>query len=93
MNSDRSSLDKDKTQTVIVAFAAKGEKLHPLIQDEIIQACGAASPRSFQTVKRRGRQTTQYPFKICAATGSISLKEMKGGIARVSNCLFNPSLD
>ena len=43
MNSDRSSLDKEKTQTVIAAFAAKGEKLHPLVQDEIIEACGAAT--------------------------------------------------
>ena len=43
MNSDRSSLDKDKIQAVIAAFAAKGEKLHPLVQDEIIEACGAAT--------------------------------------------------
>ena len=43
MNSDKSSLDKDKTQAVIAAFAAKGEKLHPLVQDEIIEACGAAT--------------------------------------------------
>lgn len=43
MNSDRSSLDKDKTQAVIAAFAATGEKLHPLVQDEILEACGAAT--------------------------------------------------
>ncbi|MCX7090333.1 MAG: hypothetical protein NTU48_02650 [Legionellales bacterium] len=43
MNSDRSSLDKDQTQAVITAFAANGENLHPLIQDEIIEACGAAT--------------------------------------------------
>ena len=43
MNSDKSSLDKDKIQSVIAEFAAKGEKLHPLVQDEIIEACGAAT--------------------------------------------------
>ncbi|MFZ4077098.1 MAG: hypothetical protein ACOYKA_03840 [Legionellaceae bacterium] len=43
MNTDRSSLDKDKTQAVIADFAAKGEKLHPLVQDEMIEACGAAT--------------------------------------------------
>jgi hypothetical protein len=43
MNSHRSSLDKDKTQAVIAAFAAQGEKLDPWVHDEIIEACGAAT--------------------------------------------------
>lgn len=43
MNTDRSSLDKDKIQEVIAAFAAIGEKLHPLVEDDIIEACGTAT--------------------------------------------------
>lgn len=43
MNRDRSSLDKDKIQEVITAFSAKGETLHPLVQDEVIEACGAVT--------------------------------------------------
>jgi len=43
MNRDISSLDKERTQAVIAAFAAKGEKLHPWVQDEIIEACGPAT--------------------------------------------------
>ncbi|MDF1757541.1 MAG: hypothetical protein P1U74_04515 [Legionellaceae bacterium] len=43
MNSEKTSLDKDKILAVIATFADKGEKLHPLIQDEIIESSGPAT--------------------------------------------------
>jgi hypothetical protein len=55
MNSDRSSLDKDKIQEVIAIFSAKDEKLHPLVQDEIIEACGATT------------RPTRFPDQIAQA--------------------------
>ncbi len=43
MNSERTSLNKDEAKQIIEAFAANDEKLNPLVQDEIIEACGAAT--------------------------------------------------
>lgn len=43
MNSECTSLDKDLAKTIIKSFAANGENLHPLVKDEIIEACGAAT--------------------------------------------------
>ena len=68
MNSDKSSLDKDKTQAVIAAFAAKGEKLHPLVQDEIIEACGAAT------------RPTRLPDQIAQARKVVAELKAKNAI-------------
>ena len=43
MNSAQNSLDKDAIQVIISTFAANGEKLHPLVEDEIIEASGPAT--------------------------------------------------
>lgn len=55
MNSDKSSLDKEKTQAVLAEFAAKGEKVSLLVQDEIIEACGHAT------------RATRFPDQIANA--------------------------
>ena len=64
MNNDRSSFDKDKIKEVIATFAAKGEKLHPLIEDEIIEASGPAT------------RPTRFPDQIANARKLVEeLKE------------------
>lgn len=71
MNSDKSSLDKEKTQAVIVEFAAKGEKLHPLVQDEIIEACGAAT------------RPTRFPDQIANARKLVAELQAKNATLKV----------
>lgn len=68
MNSDRSSLDKDKALEVIAAFAAKGEQLHPLIQDEIIEACGAAT------------RPTRFPDQIAQARKVVAELQSRNAV-------------
>lgn len=43
INQDKTSLDKDEILAVIASFKAQGEKLHPLVQDEIVEASGPAT--------------------------------------------------
>lgn len=63
MNSEQSSLDKDKILEVIASFKANGQTLHPLIEDEIIEASGPAT------------RPTRFPDQIANAQKVI--KELK----------------
>ncbi len=60
MNSDKSSLDKEKIKAVITKFATQGERLNPLVLDEILEASGPAT------------RPTRFPDQIAHAIEVVS---------------------